>query len=312
MSRLKISVIGAGNVGGSVAQRLVEKNRYDVVLVDIVEGLPQGKALDLAQANAVGNGTGSILGTNRYDETADSSVVVIVSGMPRKPGMSRDELLEINTKIIQSVVQQVVDRSPASILVIVTNPLDAMTYVAHRVSQFPKQRVIGMAGILDSARFRTFIAEELRVSLENVQAMVLGGHGDFMVPLVRNTTVAGRPLRTWISHEKVNALVKRTREGGAEILHLLKTGSAFYAPAASIVEMVEAIITDQKKILPCAALCEGEYGVNGLFMGVPVKLGAGGAEEIVVYDLTTEEQAALEQSATAIGKLCQQADRLLC
>jgi len=311
MSRLKISIIGAGNVGGSVAQRLVEKNRYDVVLVDIVEGLPQGKALDLAQGNAVGGGNGSILGTNGYDETADSSVVVIVSGMPRKPGMSRDELLEINAKIIQSVVQQVVERSPSAILVIVTNPLDAMTYVAHRVSQFPKQRVIGMAGILDSARFRTFIAQELKVSVENVQTLVLGGHGDFMVPLVRYTTVAGCPLGQWMSQEKVNALVKRTREGGAEILHLLKTGSAFYAPSASIVEMVEAIINDQKKILPCAALCEGEYGLNGLFMGVPVKLGAGGVEEIVVFDLTPEERAALETSAASVRKLCQQADRLI-
>ncbi len=311
MSRCKISVIGAGNVGGSVAQRLLEKNLCDVVLVDIVEGLPQGKALDLAQANAVGNGSGSIVGTNGYAETADSSVVVIVSGMPRKPGMSRDELLTVNTKIIQSVVQQVVDRSPTAILVIVTNPLDAMTYVAHRVSRFPKQRVIGMAGILDSARFRSFIAQELKVSVNNVQTMVLGGHGDFMVPLVRYTTVAGRPLGEWMSQEMVNTLVERTRNGGAEILHLLKTGSAFYAPSAAIVEMVEAIMLDQKKILPCATLCEGKYGLNGLFMGVPVKLGAGGAEEIVVYDLTTEEQAALEQSATSVEKLCQQVDRLL-
>ncbi len=311
MSRCKISVIGAGNVGGSVAQRLLEKNLCDVVLVDIVEGLSQGKALDLAQANAVGNGSGSIVGTNGYAETADSSVVVIVSGMPRKPGMSRDELLTVNTKIIQSVVQQVVDRSPTAILVIVTNPLDAMTYVAHRVSRFPKQRVIGMAGILDSARFRGFIAQELKVSVNNVQTMVLGGHGDFMVPLVRYTTVAGRPLGEWMSQEMVNTLVERTRNGGAEILHLLKTGSAFYAPSAAIVEMVEAIMLDQKKILPCATLCEGKYGLNGLFMGVPVKLGAGGAEEIVVYDLTTEEQAALEQSATSVEKLCQQVDRLL-
>ena len=311
MGRRKISVIGAGNVGGSVAQRLLEKNRYDVVLVDIVEGLPQGKALDLAQANTVGDGSGSILGTNGYDESADSSVVVIVSGMPRKPGMSRDELLKVNTKIIQSVVPEVVDRSPAAILVIVTNPLDAMTYVAHRVSRFPKPRVVGMAGILDSARFRSFIAQELNVSVDNVQAMVWGGHGDFMVPLVRYTTVAGRPLGEWMSQEMVNTLVERTRNGGAEILHLLKTGSAFYAPSSAIVEMVEAIMMDQKKILPCATLCEGEYGLNGLFMGVPVKLGAGGAEEIVVYDLTTEEQAALEQSATSVEKLCQQADRLL-
>lgn len=311
MGRSKISIIGAGNVGGSVAQRLVEKNRYDVVLVDVVEGLAEGKALDLAQAMAVGDGNGSIIGTTDYEATRDSSIVVIVSGMPRKPGMSRDDLLEVNAHIVQSVVRHVVSYSPTAILVVVTNPLDAMTYVAYRVSQFPKERVMGMAGILDTARFRTFIAQELNVSVKNIQAMVLGGHGDLMVPLIRYTTVAGRPLGAWLSQERMDALVKRTREGGAEIVHLLKTGSAYYAPSASIVEMIEALINDQKNILPCAAWCEGEYGIHDVYMGVPVKLGAKGVEEIVEFDLTSEEQEALEKSANSVRTVCQQADRLL-
>ncbi len=265
MGRLKITVVGAGFVGGTVAQRLVEKNCYDVVLLDIVEGLPQGKALDLSEASPVCGFEPRIVGTNRFDDTADSSLVVVVSGIPRKPGMSRDQLLETNTHIVQAVVREIVDRSPLAIILMVTNPLDAMTYVAYRVSQFPKQRVIGMAGVLDSIRFRTFIANELKVSVENVQAIVLGGHGDSMVPLVRFTTVAGRPVAEWLSKDTLQAIVKRTREGGGEILSLLKTGSAYYAPAASVVEMVEAILKDQNKILPAAVLCEGEYGLHNLF-----------------------------------------------
>jgi malate dehydrogenase len=311
MGRSKITVVGAGNVGGTVAQRLVEINCYDVVLLDVVEGLPQGKALDLSETSPVRGFEPRIVGTNQFDDTADSSLVVVAAGVPRKPGTSRDQLLETNTHIVRAVVRELVDRSPLAIILIVTNPLDAMTYVASRVSQFPKQRIVGMAGVLDSIRFRTFIAKELKVSVENVQAMVLGGHGDTMVPLVRYTTVAGRPVEKWISKDTLQALVKRTREGGAEILSLLKTGSAFYAPAASVVEMAEAILKDQKKILPAAALCEGEYGLHNLFMGVPVKFGSNGVEDIVVFDLTDEEQAALEHSANAVRVQCQKADQLL-
>ncbi|GJL49552.1 malate dehydrogenase [Candidatus Nitrospira salsa] len=311
MRRLKITVVGAGNVGGSIAQRLAEKNWYDVVLVDIVDGMPQGKALDLAEAGPVCGYDSKMVGANQYDETSGSSVVVITSGIARKPGMSRDALIETNTKIVSSVVKEIVQRSPDAIIIIVANPLDAMTYVAYRASNFPKQRVLGMAGVLDSARFRTFIAEELRVSVDNVQAMVLGGHGDAMVPLIRYTTVAGRPLDEWMSKDRLEALVKRTRQGGAEIVNLLKTGSAYYAPAASAVEMVEAIVRDQKKILPCATLCEGEYGFDGVFMGVPVKLGGGGVEEIIEYQLTPEEKAALQVSGKAVQDLCQKVDLLL-
>lgn len=311
MSREKITIVGAGNVGGSAAQRLAEKNGYEIVLLDIVEGLPQGKALDLAQAGAVCGYDAPIRGTNRYDETADSSVVVITSGIARKPGMSRSELLETNTNIVRSVVQEVAARSPAAVLVVVANPLDAMTYVAYRVSGFPKQRVVGMAGILDSARFSTFIARELNVSVHNVHAMVLGGHGDAMVPLIRYTTVSGRPVAEWMSKDKLDALVKRTRDGGAEIVNLLKTGSAYYAPAASAVEMVEAIIRDEHKVLPCAALCEGEYGLSGTYMGVPVRLGKHGVEEILEYTLTPEEQAAFDLSAQGVRALCEEVDNIL-
>lgn len=311
MSREKITIVGAGNVGGSAAQRLAEKNGYEIVLLDIVEGLPQGKALDLAQAGAVCGYDAPIRGTNRYDETTDSSVVVITSGIARKPGMSRSELLETNTNIVRSVVQEVAARSPAAVLVVVANPLDAMTYVAYRVSGFPKQRVVGMAGILDSARFSTFIARELNVSVHNVQAMVLGGHGDAMVPLIRYTTVSGRPVAEWMSKDTLDGLVKRTRDGGAEIVNLLKTGSAYYAPAASAVEMVEAIIRDEHKVLPCAALCEGEYGLSGTYMGVPVRLGKHGVEEILEYTLTPEEQAAFDLSAQGVRALCQEVDNIL-
>ena len=311
MSREKITIVGAGNVGGSAAQRLAEKNGYEIVLLDIVEGLPQGKALDLAQAGAVCGYDAPIRGTNQYDETTDSSVVVITSGIARKPGMSRSELLETNTNIVRSVVQEVAARSPAAVLVVVANPLDAMTYVAYRVSGFPKQRVVGMAGILDSARFSTFIARELNVSVHNVHAMVLGGHGDAMVPLTRYTTVSGRPVAEWMSKDTLDALVKRTRDGGAEIVNLLKTGSAYYAPAASAVEMVEAIIRDEHKVLPCAALCEGEYGLSGTYMGVPVRLGKHGVEEILEYTLTPEEQAAFDLSAQGVRALCQEVDNIL-
>ena len=311
MSREKITIVGAGNVGGSAAQRLAEKNEYEIVLLDVVEGLPQGKALDLAQAGAVCGYDAPIRGTNRYDETTDSAVVVITSGIARKPGMSRSELLKTNTNIVRSVVQEVAARSPAAVLVVVANPLDAMTYVAYRVSGFPKQRVVGMAGILDSARFSTFIARELNVSVHNVHAMVLGGHGDAMVPLIRYTTVSGRPVAEWMSKDKLDALVKRTRDGGAEIVNLLKTGSAYYAPAASAVEMVEAIIRDENKVLPCAALCEGEYGLSGTYMGVPVRLGKHGVEEILEYPLTPEEQAAFDLSAQGVRALCEEVDNVL-
>ncbi len=311
MNPRKVTVVGAGHVGGSAAQRLAEKNGYNIVLLDIVEGLPQGKALDLAQAGAVCGYDSPIIGTNDYDDTAGSAVVVITSGIARKPGMSRSELLETNTKIVQSVVQQIVERSPSAILVIVANPLDAMTHVAYRVSGFPKQRVLGMAGVLDSARFSTFISQELRVSVNNVHAMVLGGHGDAMVPLVRYTTVSGRPVDQWMSKERLDELVKRTRNGGAEIVNLLKTGSAYYAPAASAVEMVESIIKDERKVLPCAALCDGEYGLKGTFMGVPVCLGRNGVEEILEYDLTPEEKAAFDISAQGVRELCDEVDRIL-
>ncbi len=311
MGREKITVIGAGNVGGTTAQRLVESGRYDVVLLDVVEGVPQGKALDLMQAGALIGSGGHIVGTTDYKATGGSSLIVITSGVPRKPGMSREQLLEINAKIVRDVVTQAAANSPDAILLVVTNPLDVMTYVAHKVSKFPRERVLGMAGVLDSARFRAFIAAELKVLVENVQAMVLGGHGDSMVPLIRYTTVAGRPLNECLSKDRIDALVKRTQDGGAEIVTLLKTGSAYYAPSASIVEMVDAIMLDSKKILPCAALCRGEYGVDGLFVGVPVKLGRRGVEEIVKLSLTAYEQTALAQSAAGVKELCALVDRYL-
>ncbi len=311
MGRPKITVVGAGNVGGTTAQRLAEKDEYEVVLVDIVEGVPQGKALDITQAGPVcGYGT-RVVGTNGYDETAGSAVAVITSGIPRKLGMSRDELLTTNAKIVKSVVSELVSRSPNIILILVTNPLDAMVHVARRVSGLPKARVLGMAGVLDSARMRAFIAAELSVPGPDVDAMVLGGHGDTMVPLSRYTTVKGKPVSELMSKERLEAIVKRTRDGGAEIVGLLKTGSAFYAPSASAVDMVEAIMKDQKRVLPCAVLCEGEYGLNGVVVGVPVKLGRGGAEQVVEYELTAEEQAGLENSARAVRELCATVDRLM-
>lgn len=308
--RPKITVVGAGHVGATVAQRLAEKNFYEVALVDIVDGVPQGKALDLSQAGPICGYDTRLAGATTFEVSDGSAVVVVTSGVSRRPGMSRDELLTTNAKIIQGVVKEVTKRSPEAILVMVTNPLDAMAYVAHRVSGFPKERVLGMAGVLDSARFRSFIAAELKVSVENVQAMVLGGHGDTMVPLIRYTTVAGRPIDEWLPKDRLEALVKRTREGGAEIVNLLKSGSAYYAPSAAVVEMVEAILKDEKKILPCAVRCDGEYGIQGLFVGVPVKLGRRGAEEIIEYRLTPDERAALATSAAAVKELCEAVDRL--
>jgi len=281
------------------------------VLVDIVEGIPQGKALDITQAGPVCGYSTSVVGTNGYDETVGSSVAVITSGIPRKPGMSRDELLTTNAKIVQSVVSELISRSPNVILILVTNPLDVMVHVARRVSGLPKSRVLGMAGVLDSSRMRAFIATELNVPGPDVNAMVLGGHGDTMVPLPRYTTVKGTPVSELISKERLEGIVKRTREGGAEIVGLLKSGSAFYAPSASAVDMVEAIMKDQKRVLPCAVLCEGEYGLKDVVVGVPVRLGRGGAEQVVEYELTAEEQAGLVNSARAVRDLCITVDRLM-
>ena len=311
MGRPKITVVGAGNVGGTTAQRLAEKDTYDVVLVDIVEGIPQGKALDMTQAGPVCGYSTRVVGTNGYDETAGSSIAVITSGIPRKPGMSRDELLATNAKIVKSVVSELVSRSPDIILILVTNPLDAMVHVAHRVSGLPKSRIIGMGGILDSARMRSFIAAELNVPGPDVQAMVLGGHGDTMVPLPRHTTVKGTPVSELMAQDKLDEIVQRTRDGGAEIVGHLKTGSAFYAPSASAVDMVQAIYHDEKRGLPCAVLCEGEYGLKDVIVGVPVKIGRNGAEQVVEYELESGEQSALEASANAVRELCAKVDRLM-
>ena len=302
-ARPKITVVGAGNVGASCAQYIVEKELGDVVLVDVVDGIPQGKALDLLQAGPVHRYDSLVSGSNGYDETASSDVVVITAGLARKPGMTRDDLLFKNAEIVGSVVEQIVARSRDAILVLVTNPLDAMVQLAWKKSGFPAKRVIGMAGVLDSARFRTFIARELNVSVENVTAFVLGGHGDTMVPLPRYSTVAGIPITDLLSKEKIDALVTRTANGGAEIVNYLKTGSAYYAPAASAVEMVEAILKDKKKILPCAAYLEGQYGTSGLYVGVPVKLGRTGVEQIIEIKLTPDEQAAFNKSAAAVREL---------
>ena len=301
--RYKITVVGAGNVGATCAHWLASKELGDIVLVDIVEGVPQGKALDLAQAAPIEGYDVKLVGTNGYDETRASDIVVITAGLPRKPGMSRDDLLKTNAEIVSQVVDEAVRRSPDAILIVISNPLDAMCQVALRRSGFPKQRVIGMAGVLDSARMRAFIAEALDVSVENVTAFVLGGHGDTMVPLPRYSTVAGIPITELLPKEKIDQIVQRTANGGAEIVSLLKTGSAYYAPSAAAVEMVEAILKDKKKILPCSAYLEGEYGINGLFVGVPVKLGARGIEQIIEINLTTEERIALQKSAAAVQEL---------
>lgn len=299
----KVTVIGAGNVGATAAQRLAEKELCDVALVDIIKGVPQGKALDLAEAAPIEKHDARLSGTNTYDASAGSNIVIITAGIPRKPGMSRDDLISTNAGIVKSVTEQVAEQSPEAILIIVSNPLDAMCHVAYATSGFPKERVIGMAGVLDSARFRAFIAMELNVSVENTHAFVLGGHGDTMVPLPRYSTVAGIPITELLTQDRIDALVERTRNGGAEIVGLLKTGSAFYAPASAAVEMAESILKDKKKILPCAAYLEGEYGIDDLFMGVPVKLGTKGVEEIIEIQLTEEEQAALQKSAAAVQEL---------
>ena len=299
----KVTVVGAGNVGATAAQRLAEKALCDVVLIDIVEGVPQGKALDLTQASAIEKHDAKIIGSNGYEASANSDIVIITAGIPRKPGMSRDDLISTNAGIMKSVAEQVAKYSPEAVLIIVSNPLDAMCHVAYEASGFPKNRVIGMAGVLDSARFRAFIAMELDVSIENTHAFVLGGHGDTMVPLPRFSTVAGIPITELISPERIEALVDRTRTGGAEIVGLLKTGSAFYAPASSAVEMAKAILMDKKMILPCAVYLEGEYGFSDLFIGVPVKLGKNGVEEVIQIKLTDDETAALKKSADAVEEL---------
>src|SRR5256885_6147181 len=302
-TRNKITVVGAGNVGATAAHWLAAKELGDVVLVDIVEGVPQGKALDLAEAAPVEGFDVRLTGTNGYDETSNSDVVIITAGLARKPGMSRDDLLKTNAGIVGKVVDEVVKRSPQTILIIVSNPLDAMCQVALRRSGFPKHRVIGMAGVLDSARMRCFLAEALDVSVENVTAFVLGGHGDTMVPLPRYSTCAGIPITELLSKEVIDAILTRTANGGAEIVGLLKTGSAFYAPSLGAVEMAEAILKDKKKILPCAVFLEGEYGISNLFVGVPVKLGKNGVEQIIEINLTNEERSALHKSAAAVQEL---------
>ncbi len=306
----KITVIGAGNVGATAAQRIAERELADVVLIDILEGVPFGKALDLAEAAPIEKHDAGLTGANDYEPSQDSEIVIITSGIPRKPGMSRDDLLAINAKIMKTVVVQAARYSPDAVLIIVSNPLDAMCHVALEASAFPKNRVLGMAGVLDSARFRTFIARELNVSVENTQAFVLGGHGDTMVPLPRFSTVAGIPITELLDPAAIERLVKRTREGGAEIVSLLKTGSAFYAPASAACEMAEAIIKDKKKILPCAAYLTGEYGINDLFMGVPVKLGRGGIEQVIEITLRPEEDAALKKSAEAVKGLVEAMKKL--
>ncbi|MBL8216695.1 MAG: malate dehydrogenase [Bryobacterales bacterium] len=301
--RKKVTVVGAGNVGASCALRIANKNLADVVLVDVVEGVPQGKGLDLAQSGPIEGYDVAVTGANDYEPTANSDVVVITAGFPRKPGMSRDDLLMANYEIVKNATEQAAKYSPEAILIIVTNPLDAMCWTAKQVSGFSRNRVIGMAGVLDTARYRTFLGMELGVSVTNIQAMVLGGHGDTMVPLVRLTSVSGIPLTELLSKERIDAIVDRTRNGGAEIVKFLKTGSAYYAPSAASVEMVESILCDQKKVLPCAAYLEGEYGYNGLFVGVPVKLGANGVEKIYEVQLTPEEKTALDKSAGAVQEL---------
>jgi malate dehydrogenase len=303
--RTKVTVVGAGNVGATAAQRIADRGYADVVLVDIIEGVPQGKALDLLESGPIEGYDSRITGSNGYDGTEGSDIVVITAGLPRKPGMSRDDLLMKNYEIVAGVTRECARRSPGAVLIVVSNPLDAMAQAAFRISGFPRERVVGMAGILDSARFRTFIAMELQVSVENVQGLVLGGHGDTMVPLPRFTTVAGVPITELMSAETIARLVKRTQDGGAEIVALLKTGSAYYAPSAAVVEMVDAIVLDRKKVLPCAAFLQGEYGIEGVFCGVPVKLGARGIETIVEIPLDAAERAMLQRSAAAVRELVQ-------
>jgi malate dehydrogenase len=301
--RSKITVVGAGFVGSTLTQRLVERDYADVVMFDIVPNMPQGKALDMLQAGPVLGFDSLVVGTNDYADTANSDIVVITSGFPRKPGMSRDDLVKKNQEIVGQVTQEVVRNSPNCIIIMVTNPLDAMAQLAHHISGFPRNRVVGMAGVLDTARFRTFIAQELGASVRDVQAYVLGGHGDTMVPLARMCTVAGVPISQLIPAERIEQIVQRTRDGGAEIVKLLGTGSAYFAPSASVLQMVDSILLDKKMIMPCAAYLQGEYGINGLFVGVPVKLGAQGIEQIVEVELSESERALLKKSAAAVKEL---------
>jgi malate dehydrogenase len=301
--RKKVTVVGSGNVGATAAHWIAAAELADVTLIDIIEGVPEGKGLDLLEAMPIIKKDSYVVGTENYADTANSDIVVITAGVPRKPGMSRDDLLNINAKIMRDVVGKVVQYSPDCILIIVSNPLDAMAQAAYKLSGFSRNRVIGMAGVLDSARFRAFISQELKVSVENVTAFVLGGHGDTMVPLPRYSTVAGIPLPELMDKATIDRLVQRTRDGGAEIVKYLKTGSAYYAPSAAVAEMVEAILKDKKKILPCAAYLEGEYGIHGLFVGVPCKLGSRGIEDVIQIRLTPEEQAALDKSAGAVKEL---------
>jgi malate dehydrogenase len=302
--RKKVTIVGSGNVGATAAHWIASKELADVVLIDIIEGVPQGKALDLLEAMPIEKRDSHVMGTNDYKDTANSDIVVITAGIPRKPGMSRDDLLNTNHGIMKAVVGEVIKHSPNCIVIVVSNPLDAMAQAAYKLCGFPRERVIGMAGVLDSARFRAFIAEELNVSVENVTAFVLGGHGDTMVPLPRYSTVAGIPITELIEKSKLDAIVQRTRDGGAEIVKYLKTGSAYYAPSAAATEMVEAILKDKKKILPCAVYLQGEYGISGSYVGVPVKLGAKGVEQIIEIKLTQEEKAGLEKSVAAVKELC--------
>jgi len=301
--RKKVTVVGAGNVGANCAVRIADKELADVVLVDVVEGVPQGKGLDILEAGPFEGYDVLVTGANGYETTANSDIVVITAGFPRKPGMSRDDLLVANYEVVRTATEQAVKYSPNAILILVTNPLDAMCWTAFQVSKFAKNRVVGMAGVLDTARYRTFIAQELGVSVENITALVLGGHGDTMVPIVRLTTVGGIPLTELTDQATIDRLVQRTRDGGAEIVKYLKTGSAYYAPSAATVEMVESILKDKKKVLPCAAYLEGEYGINGLFAGVPVKLGASGIEQVYQLKLQPDEQAQLDKSAAAVKEL---------
>jgi malate dehydrogenase len=303
LKRNKITVVGAGFVGATAAHWAAAKELGDVVVVDIIEGMPQGKGLDLFESSPVEGFDAKVLGTNDYKDTAGSDVVIITAGIPRKPGMSRDDLLNTNTNIVRAVTEQICKNSPNAYLIIVSNPLDAMTYVAYKVSGFPTNRVMGMAGVLDAARFRSFIAMELGVSVKDIQAFVLGGHGDTMVPLPRYTTVSGIPIPDLIPKERIDAMVDRTRNGGGEIVALLKTGSAFYAPSASAVQMAESILRDQKRILPCCAYCNKEYEVGGYFVGVPVLLGAGGVEKVIEIKLTAEEKALFGKSVAAVKDL---------
>ncbi len=311
LKRNKVTIIGAGHVGATAAQRLSEKEISDVVLIDIASDMPKGKALDLSEAAPIYGYDSHLTGSASYEDTANSDIIVITSGIPRKPGMSRDDLLRVNAKIVKEVTAKAAEKSPEAILIVVSNPLDAMTYVAHKVSGFNKERVIGMAGVLDAARFSAFLSMELNVSVENIQTLVLGGHGDSMVPLPRYTTISGIPVTELLPKDRLDAILKRTRDGGAEIVKLLKTGSAYYAPSAAIIEMIESILKDKKKILPCSALCTGEYNVKDLFVGVPVKLGNRGIDQIIQIQLTTEEEARLKSSAMTVQSLCKIVDEVL-